>query len=138
MKKSVVSLFMIMLAWMSVQFSACTEDTTTTDPTTDPREKFLGTWTVDESCVRLNYEVEITAATGSDSKVLIDNFAFTGPGYNPAYGYVDGNTIDLPKQTIGDNWVVQGSGTYRSDGTIHWAYNIQIAANASHCEADYQ
>lgn len=117
-------------------FSGCND--TSTNPATNPRDKFLGTWTVDESCVRLDYEVDILPDENNDSKVLLDNFAFTGPGYDPAYGFVDGDVIDMPTQKIGDNWTVNGTGTYQSDGTIFWSYHIEIGANASNCEADYK
>ncbi len=135
--KSLSFLSLAALLAIAVSFSSCTEDDPLI-PDVDPREKFLGNWGVEESCVRLEYEVEITAASGSDTKVFIENFAFTGPGYDPAYGYVSGNSVDLPQQTIGDNWKVSGSGTYQSDGTIMWSYYIEIGANASNCEAEYQ
>ena len=135
--KSLSFLLIAVLIAIAVSFSSCTEDDPLI-PDVDAREKFLGTWGVEESCVRLEYEVEITAASGSDTKVFIENFAFTGPGYDPAYGYVSGNSVDLPQQTIGDNWKVSGSGTYQSDGTIMWNYYIEIGANASNCEAEYQ
>jgi len=107
-------------------------------PEENARDKFLGTWSVEESCVRLDYEVEIEAASGSLTKVLLNNFAFTGSEYPPAYGYVSGNTVDLPQQVIGDNWSINGSGTMQSDGTIIWNYYIEIGANGSNCQADFQ
>ena len=119
-----------------LQITSCT-DTETADPETDDREKFLGTWTVDESCLRLNYEVDITPADGSDIKVWLDNFAFPGPDYPPAYGIVNGNQINLPEQTIGDNWKINGIGTMQATGKIMWAYYIEIGANGHNCEAEY-
>jgi len=121
-----------------IGFSACT-DTESDDPDSQSaREKFLGTWNVEESCVRLDYEVEITADENSSTRVFMNNFAFTGPGYNPAYGFVSADKIEMPQQIIGDNWTVQGTGTYQSDGTIFWSYYIEIGANGSNCEANYK
>ena len=117
-------------------FSSCGDSDTPT-PETDAREKFLGKWTVDESCVRLNYEVEITADSTTDTKVWLDNFAFSGPDSTPAYGLVNGDQIDLPEQTIGDNWTINGIGTLQPTGKIKWNYHIEIGATASNCEADY-
>lgn len=127
---------LMMLAAVMV-YSGC-EDVADDPENESAREKFLGIWTVEESCVRLDYEVDIFPAEDDESKVLLDNFAFTGPEYEPAYGFVNGNTINLPTQKIGDNWTVQGTGTYQNDGTIFWAYYIEIGANASNCEADYR
>lgn len=135
MKKIRKYLLMISLLAVCSLFTACTEDSPFEE---NARDKFLGTWSVQESCVRLDFEVEIEAAPGSDSKVLLYNFAFTGPGYDPAYGFVSGNTVDLPQQVIGDNWNIHGTGTLQTDGTIIWNYYIEIGANGSNCQAEFQ
>ncbi len=93
---------------------------------------------MDESCVRLNYEVDITADDNSDTKVWLDNFAFTGPDYPPTYGVVNGDQINLPEQSIGDNWTINGIGTMQETGMIKWAYYIEIGATGSNCEAEYE
>lgn len=137
MKKNFLRIFGILILLITVlAYSGC-EDVE--EPgNANPRNKFLGSWDVEESCVRQDYQVEIIPAEDDDSKVLIDNFALMGPGYDPAYGYVNGNVIDLPTQKIADNWTVQGTGTYQDDGTIFWTYYLEIGANASNCEADYR
>lgn len=129
---------MILLILTIFSFSACTDNEPDDPNAQSAREKFLGTWNVEESCVRLDYEVEITADENSSTRVFMDNFAFTGPGYNPAYGFVSGDKIEMPQQIIGDNWTVQGTGTYQSDGTIFWSYYIEIGANGSNCQANYK
>ena len=126
----------MMLAAM-LAYSGC-EDITDEPDNENPRDKFLGNWDVEESCVRQDYQVEIIPAEDDESKVLIDNFALMGSGYDPAYGIVNGDIINLPTQKIGDNWTVEGTGTYQDDGTIFWTYYIEIGANASNCEADYR
>lgn len=125
-----------LLALAVLQFAACIDDEDINNPT-DERAKFLGEWTVDESCVRLDYEAIIIADPSSDTRVLIENFAFPGPGYDPAYGTVSGNVITLPPQTIGDNWKVKGTGTWQGKGIL-WEYYIEIGANGSDCEANYK
>lgn len=134
MKLKLISLFF--LAGLLLQFPACTEDLAT-DPDQDEREAFLGLWTVEESCVRLNYEVEIKVANDQADKVLMYNFAFTGPGFPPAYGFVDGNKINVPRQTIGEGWKVEGTGTLQSNRKILWEYYIEIGGDGSNCIADY-
>ncbi len=118
-------------------FYSCTEDSII-DPGVDNREKFLGTWTVEESCIRLNYEVAIEADSTDDKRVLLYNFAFMGQEFDPAYGFVSGGTVNLPQQSIGDGWEIKGSGTLQSDNTIIWTYYIEIGANGSNCQANFQ
>lgn len=129
-------LILLMIASLSFGLNSCVDDVV--DDPDDPRAAFLGTWNVDESCVRLNYEVEISAASGDDTKVLMDNFALTGPGYPPAYGFVNGNVIEVPEQIIGNDWKVEGTGTLQTNGKILWSYFIEIAGDGSNCEAEYQ
>jgi len=138
MKNLIRNKLILLCTVMFVAFSNSCTDNTNVDPATNNREGFLGVWTVDESCIRLNYEVEITAATDDDTKVLLYNFAFMGQQYDPAYGYVSGNKVTLPLQTIGDGWQLSGSGTLQSNGRIIWTYYIEIGANGSTCQADYQ
>ncbi|MBE0638740.1 MAG: hypothetical protein IH598_09485 [Bacteroidales bacterium] len=128
-------LFPFLFVALAFQLNSCIDDET--NPDGDPREAFLGTWVVDESCVRLNYEVEIEAAAGNDTKVLLYNFALTGEDYPPAEGYVTGSTINIPEQTIGDNWKIDGYGTLQSNGKILWSYSLEIAGDSSNCEAEY-
>jgi hypothetical protein len=139
MKKISSNLMAILMITLlpAIFLSSCESDIVE-NPDLDPRGKFLGTWLVSESCVRLDYQATITADPDDENKVLIENFAAPGEGFPPAYGFVDGNVINMPQQTIGDNWRVEGSGTYQDNGTIFWSYFIEIGANASNCEADYR
>jgi hypothetical protein len=130
------TILLFILMFVATLYS-CT-DNSNVDPAVNNREEFLGTWTVDESCIRLNYEVEITADTSNNTKVLLYNFAFMGQEYDPAYGFVSGTKVTLPTQTVGDDWQLNGSGTLQSDGTIIWTYYVKIGANGSKCQADYQ
>lgn len=127
---------MAIFALMVLQFAGCTDDENLNNPTND-RTKFLGKWMVDESCVRLDYEALIVADPSNDTRVLIQNFAFPGPGSDPAYGTVSGDVITLPLQTIGDNWRVKGIGTWQGKGIL-WKYYIEIGAVGSDCEANYK
>lgn len=130
--------FIILLMLVHLVFLPSCESDILENPDQDNRSKFLGTWLVSESCVRLDYQATIKADPDDEDKVLIENFAAPGEGFPPAFGFVDGNVINLPQQTIGDNWRVEGTGTYRQDNSILWSYFIEIGANASNCEADYR
>jgi hypothetical protein len=131
-------LILAIMLLFGITLYSCTDDTVMPDPGTTNIEQFLGTWSVYESCIRLNYEVEIVADTSVDSKYFIYNFAFMGQEFDPAYGFVSGTKVTLPSQTIGDNWQLNGSGTLQSDGKIIWTYYLQIGANGSNCQANYE
>jgi hypothetical protein len=128
-----ISLFRIAALLFFFIFSGCEAD-----EVVDPREKFLGVWLVSESCIRLDYQAVIKADANDKDKVLIENFAVSGAEYPAAYGFVNGNIINLPRQTIGDNWRVEGKGTYNADNTIYWSYIIEIGPDSSNCEADFR
>ena len=91
--------------------SSCTDQDPTPAPA-DPRQAFIGVWSVTESELRLTYEVDIQLDPKSQNGgVYIYNFANAGSGSNPAYAFVSGNTISLEvNQIIGDGWIINGSG----------------------------
>lgn len=103
----------------------------------DPVSKFLGAWKVNESCRRLNYDVEIQADPGNTAQVLIYNFGNPGPGYDPAVGLVVTNSVYVSSQTIGEGWTVSGKGTWQTDGTISWDYTLIIGPSTLDCGATF-
>ena len=138
MKKTITLLGICLLIFTSLQFNACAPDEND-DIITDNRAKFLGTWTVQESCIRLYYDVVIIADAAVENKVWMQNFALPSPEFNnPAYGFVNGNSIDMPQQVIGDNWMLNGSGKLQDDGRIIWNYYLEIGGDGSNCEAEYE
>jgi hypothetical protein len=103
----------------------------------DPNAKFLGTWSVSETCNRMNYDVEIVNDPGNSAQVLLYNFGNPGTGYDPAVGLVVSNTIHVSSQNIGEGWTVNGTGTYLTNGTISWVYDLAIPPNNYSCTATF-
>lgn len=103
----------------------------------DPREKFLGSWKVTETCSRMNYNVTISDDPQNSAQVLIENFGNPGTGYAPAVALVTGNSIYVSNQTIGSGWSVSGSGTMNDSGRIDWSYSLVINGNTQSCSAFY-
>ena len=128
-----VFLLLTMLSGMVLQGCVVSEDDQVNP--SDPREKFLGDWKVDESCSRMNYTVSISADPGNSSQVLIDNFGNPGPDYDPAVGLIVSNTIKVSSQNIGEGWTVSGNGTFQSNGTILWTYSLIISGVKENCNA---
>jgi len=104
----------------------------------DPVDKFLGTWSVSESCRRGNYSVDISRDPSNSAQVLLDNFGNPGPGYDPAVGLVVSNSIHVYSQSIGEGWTVSGKGTYQSDGTIEWDFTLIIPPTTYECSATFR
>jgi hypothetical protein len=121
---------------MLLLFSTCVPIDEDVDPD-DPVAKFLGIWKVNETCNRMNYDVQIQQDPGNSSQVLLDNFGNPGPGYDPAVGLVVSNTINVSAQNIGEGWTVSGSGTYQSNGTIIWNYDLDIGPSGYDCTATF-
>jgi hypothetical protein len=121
---------------VSVFFIGCETD----DPLieTDPRDKFLGLWTVAEECNRLSYDVNIAYDPGNSAQVLISNFANPGPGYDPVIALVAGDKIIVQEQEVGDGWITSGDGTYDSgNDLVEWSYDLTIGGNLMICTATY-
>ena len=110
------------------------------DPFVDPgddRDKFMGAWSVNESCFKSNYTVTITKDPGNSVQLLLANFCNPGSSYAPAVGLVAGNKIFVSNQTIGDGWMVSGTGTLQNTHTILWTYNLVIAGNSLSCSSEF-
>ena len=126
--------FLITIGMLVLFMPACLPTDEDVNPD-DPVAKFLGDWKVNESCKRLNYNVEIQVDPENSAQVLIYNFGNPGPGYDPAVGLVVTNSVYVSSQTIGEGWTVSGKGTYLADGTISWDYTLIIGASELDCDA---
>lgn len=135
-KYSSAALFCIISVVIMISSCNLTEDNDD-DDVIDPRTKFLGVWSVNETCNKRIYSVTISEDPKNSSRVLIEDFADPGFG-DPAYGIVAGNKITLdPSFKIGDNWTVSGTGTYISDKRLEWNYSLIIAGSEQSCSAVY-
>lgn len=126
--------FLLPVLLLVMLFPACLPEDDPVNPG-DPRDKFLGTWKVNETCSRMNYTVQITPDPSNSSQVLIANFGNPGPGYDPAVAIVTSGTITVTSQTIGEGWTVSGTGAYLQNGTIDWVYTLVIGPSVMDCSA---
>jgi hypothetical protein len=86
---------------------------------TDPREKFLGTWSVSDQPGRINYTVNISKNPAQSANVLLNNFADMG---GSADGLVVGSKIIIDKQAIGNDFLSSGTGTYISEKRLEFTF----------------
>ncbi|MCX6281072.1 MAG: hypothetical protein NTU51_03850 [Bacteroidetes bacterium] len=132
-----IKIFGLIVLLSCLASGGCLKETTST-PSTDARSAFIGNWSVQETWVKLSYEVTVTADTSSKMGVLLHNFADIGFSFPPAKALVSGNTITLdPNQSIGDGLVVNGSGTLSGTTVIHWSYTISDGATQRQVSSTY-
>ncbi len=118
-------------------FLSCNPDDDTLVDPGDDRDKFLGSWAVNESCFKANYSVTISADPNNSAQVLLKNFGNPGPNYNPATGLVAGTKIFVANQLIGDGWTINGTGTLQGNDIINWTYTLVIAGNSLSCTSEF-
>ena len=112
------------------------DDDVFVDPGND-RDKFFGSWTVNESCFKSNYTVIISADPGNSAQVLLSNFGNPGPNYEAAIGIVAGRKIIVTTQIIGDGWSINGIGDLDDNDNIIWTYTLVIAGNSLSCSSEF-
>jgi hypothetical protein len=111
---------LVVLGMVSVMlfFASCIPDD---NSDLNPVDKFLGTWSVSDNAVRLNYQVTISSNPLNSAEVLMSNFADLGKS---AVGLVVGNTFVVEGQTLVGNYLVSGTGSYVSDSRLNFNYEL--------------
>ncbi|MEX1190088.1 MAG: hypothetical protein WED33_12580 [Bacteroidia bacterium] len=121
---------LIVLVLGLMAFSSCTE-TDPVDPDVDPRDKFLGTWNVQENIdgqVSGAYQSEITNDQGNTSRIRIGNIYNLGAatGVN---ALVAGNSLDINSQSVTGVTIV-GTGLFANSGfTLNYTANDGAQSN---------
>lgn len=103
---------------------SCQKDDNSLTPK-EARDRFVGNWLCEEtspSSGTTTYDVRIKASSTDDTRVDIENFAFTGP-QAITYGYVNGNDLDIPGQVV-SGFSLQGSGEMPGSTTINMQYSV--------------
>ena len=100
-------------------------------PGDDPRDTFIGGWQFQESggkktIVSQSYLVTISKDAANSSQLVLKNFGNPGISNVNVIGIVTTNQIVVSSQTLGNGWVVDGSGkiTSADKNTMTWTYSI--------------
>lgn len=123
--KTVLKPFYVISLAIAFLVSSCILDEDV-DPTTDPLDKFLGSWSVSDNELKLNYEVTISRDPNNSTMVLMSNFAGSG---GSAKALAVGSSLVVESQTIGQNWLVNGTGSYRNTSRIDFPYALTIGGS---------
>ncbi len=118
-------------------FLSCNPDDDIIVDPVDDRDKFFGTWSVNESCFKSNYTVTISADPNNSAQVLLANFGNPGPSYQAVVGLVAGSKIFVTNQVIGDGWTINGTGNLQGTQIINWTYTLVIGGNSLSCTSEY-
>ena len=120
--------FMILVTGL-IGLSSCALDDEIDIPggDSDNRTMFLGSWNVSDNALKLNYEVTIDRDNSNSAMVVLRNFAGSG---SSASGLVVGKSIVVESQRIGQNWQVNGSGSYKNDKRLDFNYTLQIGGSS--------
>jgi hypothetical protein len=103
------------------------------DCATEARTKFVGSYTIIDSCEPASRQTSISTSSDGVTKVLISNIIDATLG-GTAKAEINGSTISIPEQTVTDtasnNWTVKGltSGTIANGSftiTVNFAYLTQ-------------
>ena len=127
-------LILLVLVGTLLGLSSCTLDDEIDIPggDSDSRTKFLGSWSVTDNALKLNYEVTIDRDNANSAMVVLRNFAGSG---SSASGLVVGSTIVVESQGIGQGSQVNGGGTYKNDERLDFTYMLQIGGSAEERQA---
>ncbi len=128
------NLLAVLLLSLSFAVTSCILDDDLEPTPNDPIEKFLGSWSVTDNELKLNYEVSITRDPSNTTMVRLSNFAGSG---GTARALAVGSSLVIEAQTIGSNWLVSGTGTYRNTGRMDFPYSLTIGGNQESRNALY-
>lgn len=136
--KTVVKFMFAFAMVAAMTFVSCTTDNPDPSPT-DPRDNFVGSWSVSESWNKLSYEVTILNDAASSNGVYIDNFANSGVGVK-THATVSGSSITIAPlpQSLSNGWVVEmGGGVLQATTKINWTYVFNDEATQYSATAVY-
>lgn len=103
---------------------ACTEEDPI-EPNVDPREKFIGTWNVQEKIdgqVTGAYQSTVTNDAGNTARISIGNIYNLGASTS-VKALIAGNSIDISSQVV-TGITIEGNGLYAGNGfTLNYTAN---------------
>ncbi len=126
LKKSGAVLFLITALFLCFILPSCNLDEDI-GPDVDPIEKFLGSWSVRDNELKVNYTVSIQRNPSNSSEVRIQNFAASG---SAATALVVGSTLTLTSPVIGNGWQVSGTGIYKNSSRMEFNYSLVVSGSS--------
>lgn len=113
------------------------DDPSAQEPTTDPRDKFVAHWSVNENSATAGtntHTVNITKSTTNSGEIIINNFSGLSVSARVS---VNNSILTIPYQQIGSIGFTKGSGTLTSATNISMSYTTTISTSRDSCTATY-
>lgn len=136
MKKLTAS-SLFLAAFLLIVIPGCQPDDPQTTTPTDDRDKFVASWTCQETSQQsgvTTFTLHINKSTTSSTQVLIENFYNIGFQYK-ATTDVSGSSLTIPSQAYNGNQL-HGSGTMISNNTVNMTYYVDHGSgNIDTCTA---
>jgi hypothetical protein len=131
-------LFFLMITFTAFLFSACTDDDDD-DDTGDPRDKFVGSWNVEElrdiDDDPIYYDAQVKKSTSNSAYIEIYYIYFQDPN-QAVDALVTGDNLTIETQTI-CNYDIQGGGESKSYDKFVLDYTVEDAADRINVTAKY-
>ena len=113
------------------------DDPNAQEPTTDPRDKFVAYWNVNENSANAGtntHTVNIIKSQSNSDEILLNNFSGLSVS---ARASVNNNVLTIPYQQIGSIGFTKGTGTLTSATSISFNYTTTISTTRDSCTATY-
>lgn len=129
--------YLLLLSAITSFLISCDPDGTNPPDDTDPRDKFVGSWSCSENSNQMGtstFTVNISLNTGNSSQIHCANFYQLGTSQK-VYAVVAGDNATIPSQSV-SGVSVRGSGSIASNNTkINWNYYVDDGADIDTCTA---
>jgi hypothetical protein len=127
--------FLLVICSSLLIISCAPEDNTSPTPT-DVRDKWIGTYTCEETENASNvttFDISIRKNTATTDGLIISNFYNIGSQYN-LNATLSGTSISINQQTL-NGFTITGSGTTSGATKMNFNYSVQAGGNTSTCTA---
>jgi hypothetical protein len=128
--------YAILFAAMASFMISCDPNNNPPDDT-DPRDKFVGSWTCAENSTQngtSSFTVNVSLNSGNSSQILMANFYQLGSS-KTVYAVVAGDNATAASQTVG-GVTIKGDGSITTNDTkMNWNYTANDGADIDTCTA---
>ncbi len=105
------------------------------DPVTDPRDQYVGSWTTVETCNSSSsqtFTITVSKSVSDNVSIKIQNFYNLGSS-TYTFAKTSGNSITIESQSV-SGWNLHGSGNF-SSGKINFTYYADDGVQKDTCSA---
>jgi hypothetical protein len=130
--KTTFLFFLLISALVSILYSGC--EPVDENTSGDIRDPYVGEWQFIESFKSTegqSYIVTISLDPVNSSQIIIGNLGNPGSQNITVKGIVTSNQVVVSSQSMGNGWLIEGTGNFSnvSKTTMAWTYTITAGGN---------